>query len=93
MYKTFEEVAIAVDEMFSTALQNAGRKHIDYYHRAPCLSISSVTGGNDSGDEDDEDDGARRDNEEEEDGDGALESPVSRIALDSLLDKATDTPP
>lgn len=26
MFKTFEEAAIAVDDMFSTAFQNAGRK-------------------------------------------------------------------
>ncbi len=31
MFKTFEEAAVAVDEMFSVAFQNAGREYSDQF--------------------------------------------------------------
>ncbi|KAH9915683.1 ARM repeat-containing protein [Fomitopsis serialis] len=68
MFKTFEEVALAVDEMFNTAYQNAGR---------------SVSTAEDSGDDSDREDGEgdRRDGGEDEDEDQAQAvSPVDERA-------------
>lgn len=46
LYKTFDEAAVAVDEMFNTAFQNAGRKWIVFYSSNTVLTkLLSDSGG------------------------------------------------
>lgn len=90
--KTFEEAALAVDEMFNVAFQDAGcewfssssRTHADH---------TSVTIGDDSGDEEDEEGDERREQQEEEDGDGLGDSVVDDRAPspEAVLLKSSST--
>ena len=77
-FKTFEEAAIAVDDLYSAAFQNAGRK--SFMPSLCCLSThlcDVVVAGDDSG-EDSGDEQERRDKEDDEDGDrNGPDSPVS----------------
>ncbi|KAH9917919.1 transcription factor [Epithele typhae] len=76
MFMTFEEAAVAVDEMFNTAFQNAGVAMPD-----------EVDGGDDSGEDsggDDDDDDKRRGEDEDEEDD--------RLQPDSPIDERAPSP-
>lgn len=82
MVKTIEEAALAVDEMFSSAFQNAGRKVIfivELVHQ-PVLKAPSDDSGDDS-DEDKRHNEEEREEEEEEEL-GNQDSPVSHFNSD-----------
>ncbi|KAI0633799.1 ARM repeat-containing protein [Trametes polyzona] len=69
MFKTYEEAAVAVDEMFAVAYQDAG--------------IVTGDGGDDSGEEsgeEDEEEKGRVEEEEEDEDDGQPESPIDERA-------------
>jgi regulator of nonsense transcripts 2 len=81
MYKTIEEAAIAVDEMFNLAFQSSGST--SFLQKPTLLHIHVVfaaTPGEDSG-EDSGDEGERPAEEEEEEAadSSSPESPVSSI--------------
>jgi regulator of nonsense transcripts 2 len=78
MFNTFEEAAIAVDEMFNVAFQNAGCEFNMFHpNKNQSEPYSSVRTGDDSGDDDDEEEGTRREADADEDGEGSSDSPVS----------------
>ncbi|KAI0666624.1 ARM repeat-containing protein [Trametes maxima] len=70
MYKSYDEVVVAVDEMFSVIYQNAG--------------VISGDGGDDSGeesgDDDDDEKGRGERDEDDEDEQGQLDSPIDERA-------------
>jgi hypothetical protein len=77
MPKTLEEAAVAVDDMFNQAFENAGRETFPYYvSDLTLMQLHTVAGGDDSGEESGDEDG-RREAEEEEDGPIGQESDVS----------------
>jgi regulator of nonsense transcripts 2 len=67
MAKTIEEAALAVDDMFNQAFENAGRKTVPHLRMVFVLMCLYLAAGDDSGeDSGDEDD--RRETGDEEDG-------------------------
>ena len=95
MPKTLEAAALAVDDMFNTALQAAG----EFYMQCVCdgaQCLPGVVGGHSDDSDEDDEDGDRPDEEDEEDEDNELgdddsvvcdSSPVSVTALltDAML--------
>ncbi|KAI0743348.1 ARM repeat-containing protein [Daedaleopsis nitida] len=72
-FKSFEEAAVAVDEMFNVALQNAGIPAAD-------LGDGGDDSGEESGGDDDDDEKERGEDEDEEDDQTQLESPIDERA-------------
>jgi regulator of nonsense transcripts 2 len=78
IYKTVEEAAVAVDEMFNFAFQTSGStSYPPRIHFTACSCAFAAAPGDDSG-EDSEDEAERPAQEEDDEADGsAPESPVS----------------
>ncbi|RPD73709.1 transcription factor [Lentinus tigrinus ALCF2SS1-7] len=85
LFKNFEEAAVAVDEMFSVALQNAGIPTVD--------GDAGEDSGEESGGEDDDEEKERGVDEDEEDEQTQLDSPIDERAPspEAVLLKSSST--